>query len=109
MSAPIQASASVQVVPASNCVKSRTRMPARQPGDTGVTAIVDSYRGEARSIRGRCMMRQRRKDGNRNLGPRLSAAFPMLPTQTVAASITLDSPDYHIEGRPNHGCDAPPD
>src|SRR5215831_5198561 len=41
MSAPIQASASVQVVPASNCVRSRTRMPLRRPGDTGVTVIVE--------------------------------------------------------------------
>src|SRR5262249_54208124 len=40
MSAPIQASASVQVVPASNCVRSSTRMPARQPGDAGATGIV---------------------------------------------------------------------
>src|SRR5437773_106419 len=45
MSAPIQASASVQVVPASNCVKSSTRMPARQPGDIGVTAIAGSLAG----------------------------------------------------------------
>src|SRR5207248_1081802 len=42
MSAPIQASASVQVVPASNCVRSSTRIPARQPGDTGVTVIFGS-------------------------------------------------------------------
>src|SRR5215831_20180322 len=41
MSAPIQASASVQVVPASNCVRSRTRMPLRRPGDMGVTVIVE--------------------------------------------------------------------
>src|SRR5438477_12704928 len=41
MSAPIQASASVQVVPASNCVRSRTRMPFSKPGDMGATAIVE--------------------------------------------------------------------
>src|SRR5262245_18398730 len=41
MSAPIQASASVQVVPASNCVRSRTRMPLSRPGDIGVTVIVE--------------------------------------------------------------------
>src|ERR1700730_13724042 len=45
MSAPIQASASVQVVPASNCVRSSTRIPVRQPGDAGVTSIVDSLSG----------------------------------------------------------------
>src|ERR1700730_3136454 len=45
MSAPIQASASVQVVPASNCVRSSTRIPVRQPGDAGVTSIVDSFSG----------------------------------------------------------------
>src|SRR5882672_8960069 len=43
MSAPIQASASVHVVPASNWVRSSTRMPAKQPGDTGVTSILDSF------------------------------------------------------------------
>src|SRR5260221_6184962 len=46
MSAPIQASASVQVVPASNCVRSSTRIPVRQPGDAGVTSIVDSLSGK---------------------------------------------------------------
>src|SRR5208282_2371056 len=46
MSAPIQASASVQVVPASNCVRSSTRIPARQPGEAGVTSIVGSLSGE---------------------------------------------------------------
>src|SRR6478609_5246498 len=45
MSAPIQASASVQVVPASNYVRSSTRIPARQPGDAGVTSIVGSFQG----------------------------------------------------------------
>src|SRR5216684_1253950 len=38
-SAPIQASASVQVVPASNWVRSRTLMPARQFGGTVVPSI----------------------------------------------------------------------
>jgi hypothetical protein len=28
-------------MPASNCVRSRTRMPLRRPGDTGVTVIVE--------------------------------------------------------------------
>src|SRR3984893_8353979 len=46
MSAPIQASASVHVVPASNCVRSSTRIPARQPGDTGVTSICRLLIGE---------------------------------------------------------------
>src|ERR1700687_1854569 len=49
MSAPIQASASVHVVPASNCVRSSTRIPARQPGDTGVTSIEHSLPGSERS------------------------------------------------------------
>src|SRR3984893_7537168 len=42
MSAPIQASASVHVVPASNCVRASTRIPESKPGDTGVTSIADS-------------------------------------------------------------------
>src|ERR1700730_13996777 len=46
MSAPIQASASVHVVPASNCVRSSTRIPERKPGDTGVTSIADSSSGK---------------------------------------------------------------
>src|SRR5207237_9973645 len=45
VSAPIQASASVQVVPASNCVRSSTRIPAKYPGHTGVTSIVVSLSG----------------------------------------------------------------
>src|SRR2546423_9831343 len=45
MSAPIQASASVQVVPASNWVRSSTRMPDRQPGEAGVTFMADSLSG----------------------------------------------------------------
>jgi hypothetical protein len=31
----------VQLVPASNRVRSRTRTPLRRPGDTGVTVIVE--------------------------------------------------------------------
>src|SRR6266536_5680283 len=46
MSAPIQASASVHVVPASNCVRSSTRIPESKPGDTGVTSIADSSSGK---------------------------------------------------------------
>src|ERR1700719_3484627 len=46
MSAPIQASASVHVVPASNCVRSSTRIPERKPGDTGVTSIAESSSGK---------------------------------------------------------------
>src|SRR6266478_10024181 len=42
MSAPIQASASVHVVPASNCVRSSTRIPESKPGDRGVTSIGGS-------------------------------------------------------------------
>src|SRR5205823_1433336 len=53
MSAPIQASASVQVVPASNCVRSSTRIPVRQPGHAGVTSIVDSLSGRKLSPRER--------------------------------------------------------
>src|SRR5437660_5516514 len=52
MSAPIQASASVQVVPASNCVRSSTRIPARQPGDTGVTVILGSLTEVGRVLMG---------------------------------------------------------
>src|SRR6476619_5388330 len=57
MSAPIQARASVQVVPASNCVRSRTRMPARQPGDTGVTVMTELL-ADLRVWPPRCRMQQ---------------------------------------------------
>src|SRR5258708_38472998 len=49
-SAPIQASASVQVVPASNCVRSRTLTPARQFGGAVFPSIFATPPAKQRSV-----------------------------------------------------------
>src|SRR5713226_10183203 len=49
-SAPIQASASVQVVPASNWVRSRTLTPARQFGGTVLPSIFATPPAKQRSV-----------------------------------------------------------
>src|SRR4051794_37045293 len=107
MSAPIHASASVQVVPASNCVRSSTRMPARTPGETGVTPMKDStitfgclvLRLGRRVLPGKGNPREHSKEqlsglptgsarwkgeaGNINLYPMMSSDYPVIDLGAV--------------------------